>query len=155
MQTPSAWGVLLQRPFLNSQTTFPCVATPAFRIDSLMTQQQTLFSQGAPVPPQSPEPSPEPNPDQPPGRGRAPAPRQTPLWLVYLELSVRVVVRLYLGLVLVVLPWTPFWANNHLLLIVPHLPFIALSGVTRGIVSGLGLLNIWIGVTDAIHYKQS
>lgn len=115
-----------------------------------MTQQQTLFSQGAPVPPQSPEPNPEP----PPGGRRAPTPRQTPLWLVYLELSVRVVVRLYLGLVLVVLPWTAFWANNHLLLIVPHLPFIALNGITRGIVSGLGLLNIWIGITDAIHYKQ-
>lgn len=119
-----------------------------------MTQQQTLFSQGAPVPPQSSEPNPEPKPGRPPGGRRPPGPRQTPLWLVYLELSVRVVVRLYLGLVLVVLPWTPFWANNHLLLIVPHLPFIALSGITRGVVSGLGLLNIWIGVTDAIHHKQ-
>jgi hypothetical protein len=80
--------------------------------------------------------------------------RTTPLWLQYLELSVRVVVRLYLGLVLLVLPWTPFWSSNRLLLFVPHLMPLALNGVTRGIVSGLGLLNIWIGILDAVHYKQ-
>lgn len=77
-----------------------------------------------------------------------------PRWLQYLELSVRVVVRLYLGLVLVFLPWTHFWSDNRLLLLAPHLAFLALNGVTRGIVSGLGLLNIWIGVHDAIHFNE-
>jgi hypothetical protein len=115
-----------------------------------MTQQPTLFSQGTPVPP---KPS-DPDPGQLPRGGSKPASRKTPSWLLYLELSVRVVVRLYLGLVLVVLPWTPFWTNNHLLLLIPHLALVALSGITRGIVSGLGLLNIWIGVSDAIHFKQ-
>jgi formate-dependent nitrite reductase membrane component NrfD len=116
-----------------------------------MTQQPTLFSREAPVPSKSPDQ----DPDRPSSGCRAPTPRQVPHWLMYLELSVRVVVRLYLGLVLVALPWTPFWANNRLLLVIPHLPSIALSGITRGIVSGLGLLNIWIGVTDAIHHKQN
>lgn len=77
-----------------------------------------------------------------------------PAWLQYLELSVRVVVRLYLGLIVLVLPWTRFWSDNHLLLLFPHLSVIVLNGVTRGIVSGLGLLNMWIGVQDAIHFKQ-
>jgi hypothetical protein len=67
---------------------------------------------------------------------------------------VRVVVRIYLGLVLILLHWTHFWDDNHLLQFIPHLPALALSGAARGIVSGLGLLNIWIGVYDAIHYKQ-
>jgi hypothetical protein len=115
-----------------------------------MTQQPTLFSQGAPVPPQASEAS----PDQPASGRGAPAPRQTPLWLIYLELSVRVVVRLYLGLVLAALPWTTFWTSNRLLLIAPHLVPFAFSGITRGIVSGLGLLNVWIGISDAIHFKR-
>lgn len=77
-----------------------------------------------------------------------------PRWLQYLELSVRVVVRLYLGLVLVFLPWTHFWSDDRLLVIMPHLSSIALNGITRGVISGLGLLNIWIGVDDAVHFKE-
>lgn len=112
-----------------------------------MSQQQNLFPKETPVSPQPP--------DQRPG-GSAPrqVPGRVPLWLQYLELSVRVVVRLYLGLILIVLPWTHFWSDNHLLLLVPHLSFIALNGATRGIISGLGLLNIWIAVLDAVHFKQ-
>jgi hypothetical protein len=110
-----------------------------------MTQQPTLFSQPAPVSRQSPDPRSSGNPPRSP---------QTPLWLQYLELSVRVVVRIYLGLVIIVLPWTHFWTDNHLLVLIPHLSKLAFSGAARGIISGLGLLNIWIGVYDAIHYKQ-
>lgn len=71
-----------------------------------------------------------------------------------LELAVRVVVQLYVGLVLAVLPWTHFWTNNHFLYMVPHLANIALSGVTRGVVTGLGLLNLWIGASDAVHFNE-
>jgi hypothetical protein len=67
---------------------------------------------------------------------------------------VRVVVRLYLGLIVIVLPWTHFWSDNHLLLLSPHLSYFALNGAVRGIISGLGLLNIWIAVQDAVHFKQ-
>lgn len=112
-----------------------------------MSQQPSLFPQETPPVP--------PNPQPPPGQGSGER-RQgaVPAWLQYLELSVRVVVRLYLGLIVIVLPWTHFWSDNRLLLVIPHLSFLALNGVTRGIVSGLGLLNIWIGVQDAIHFKQ-
>ncbi|MGC2160827.1 MAG: hypothetical protein WA634_02860 [Silvibacterium sp.] len=122
-----------------------------------MTQQPTLFSQGAPAPPQAPDPLPGPSPvveSEPSPSGRQPAPQQAPSWLQLIELSVRVVVRLYLGLVIIVLPWTHFWSDNRLLLFIPHLAAIALNGATRGIVSGLGLLNIWIGVHDAVHFKE-
>jgi hypothetical protein len=129
---------------------FDLTASLPFRIDSSMTPQPTLFSQGVPVPPSSPDT----NPNQLPRENGKQTSGRTPRWLLYLELSIRVVVRLYLGLVLVVLPWTSFWTSNRLLLLVPHLALVALSGITRGIVSGLGLLNIWIGVSDAIHYKQ-
>jgi hypothetical protein len=124
-----------------------------------MTQQPTLFSREAPTPSKSPDLNPDPNHRQPSSDQRkqaAPPPaRQVPRWLRYIELSVRVVVRLYLGLVLIVLPWTHFWDNNRLLFYIPHLPMFALSGVVRGIVSGLGLLNIWIAVSDAIHFREN
>jgi hypothetical protein len=122
-----------------------------------MTPQPTYFSHGAPASPQTPGPLPESLPDldqdQLP-RERPPAPPRVPLWLQLLELSVRVVVRVYLGLILLALPWTHFWDDNHLLLFVPHLASIALSGAARGIVSGLGLLNIYIGIHDAFHYTE-
>jgi formate-dependent nitrite reductase membrane component NrfD len=120
-----------------------------------MTQQPTLFSREAQVPPKSSDPNPDSNHREPSSDQRRQAARQIPRWLQYIELSVRVVVRLYLGLVLVVLPWTHFWDNNHLLSFVPYLPALALSGVVRGVVSGLGLLNIWIAVSDAIHFREN
>jgi len=125
-----------------------------------MTQQPTLFSQGSPAPVHASDPLSSPSPAesgaQPgPSAGRPqPSPPRVPLWLQFIELSVRVVVRVYLGLFLIALPWTHFWTDNRLLLIFPHLAYIALSGAARGIVSGLGLLNIWIGIHDAIHYNE-
>lgn len=119
-----------------------------------------MFSQGSPAPARSSDPLAGPPPAEsgaqpgPSAQGPQPTPPRVPLWLQFLELSVRVVVRVYLGLFLIALPWTHFWTDNRLLLIFPHLASIALTGAARGIVSGLGLLNIWIGIHDAIHYNE-
>jgi hypothetical protein len=83
-----------------------------------------------------------------------PAPPRAPNWLQFLELSVRVVVRVYLGMFVVALPWMQIWTDERYLLLFPHLAMILLNGAFRGIISGLGLLNIWIGISDAIHYKE-
>lgn len=66
----------------------------------------------------------------------------------------RVVVRVYLGLFIIALPWTHFWVDNRYLLVFPHAAAILLNGAVRGVISGLGLLNIWIGIDDAIHYHE-
>ncbi len=110
-----------------------------------MSQQPYLFSPQAPPPPPLATRTPE---------GAKP-PRQSPRWLQRLDLFVRVIVRLYLGLVIVILPWMHFWDDNRLFALVPHLAPILLNGIARGIVSGLGLLNIWIAIHDAIHYRES
>jgi hypothetical protein len=112
-----------------------------------MLQQPNLFSSQVPVtpPPRLAVSTPE----------SAKPPRQSPRWLQRLDLFVRVIVRLYLGLIIDVLPWLHFWDENRLLTLIPHLAPIVLNGVARGIVSGLGLLNIWIAINDAIHYKES
>jgi hypothetical protein len=108
--------------------------------------QPNLFSSQAPItpPPQLAVSTPE----------SAKAPRQSPRWLQRLDLFVRVIVCFCLGLIIVVLPWLPFWDENRLLSLIPHLAPLLLNGVARGIVSGLGLLNIWIAIHDAIHYKE-
>jgi hypothetical protein len=78
----------------------------------------------------------------------------TPVWLRRLDLFLRVIVRLYLGLLVVVLPWTHLWDENHFFVLVPQIAWLASNGAIRGIVSGLGLLNIWIAVSDAIRYRE-
>src|ERR1700761_9806248 len=81
-------------------------------------------------------------------------PRQGPRWLQRIDLFIRVIVRLYLGLIILVLPWLHLWDDNHLLVLLPRLAPLFLNGIARGLVSGLGILNIWIAVHDAIHYKE-
>ncbi len=52
------------------------------------------------------------------------------------------------GLLLVVLPWTAFWDRNYWFDAVPYLHMLAQSAYLRGAVSGLGLLNVGIGIAE-------
>ena len=67
----------------------------------------------------------------------------------------RVLVRLYIGLILIFLPWTRVWAFNRFFLYYGQVSRLMESGAVRGLVSGLGLLNLWIAISEAIHYKES
>jgi len=111
-----------------------------------MSQQPNLFSSQLPIPPPTRLAVDTPENVKPP--------RQSPRWLRRLDLIVRVLVRLYLGLIIVVLPWLHFWDENRLLALIPGLAPLLLNGVARGMVSGLGLLNIWIAIHDAVHYRE-
>ncbi len=71
-----------------------------------------------------------------------------------MEVLIRVVVRLYLGLLVLVLPWLPFWTQNNLFTYSQFLSAISESGFVRGVVSGIGLLNIIIAVLDAKYAKE-
>jgi hypothetical protein len=54
-----------------------------------------------------------------------------------------------------VLPWWPrIWDHN--LFINSHRPLAAAlhNGAVRGVISGLGLLDIWIGISEAVHYRD-
>lgn len=74
-----------------------------------------------------------------------------PIWLQRVSLVILVVFCLYVGLLLLLLPWTRFWQENQYLLTIPALEPILNSGIIRGVVSGLGLLDIWIGISEALH----
>lgn len=78
-----------------------------------------------------------------------------PIWLQRLSLGVLVVFCLYLGGLLVYLPWwREMWDGNSLLLAFPRVHHYAIQGPVRGLVSGIGLLDLWIGISEIIHYRE-
>jgi hypothetical protein len=60
-----------------------------------------------------------------------------------------------LGLVLVALPWmTSYWFSGGFLEHWPQLQSMLQGGFVRGAVSGLGLLDIWLGIMEAVRYRD-
>ena len=82
-------------------------------------------------------------------------PQRIPRWLVRTELYLRVLLRMYIGLAVCYVPWSHlFWDQNPIFVQFPTLSIYAANGAVRGIISGLGLLNIWIAVQDAIRHRN-
>lgn len=81
--------------------------------------------------------------------------QRIPRWLVRVELFLRVMLRMYIGLAVCYAPWShTFWDQNPIFLDYPSLAGIAASGAVRGLISGLGLLNLWIAFRDAIRHRD-
>ncbi len=79
-----------------------------------------------------------------------------PVWLQRMSLFVLVLFCVYLGVLVMVLPWWPrMWDQNIFLLARPQLAGVLHNGAVRGLISGLGALDIWIGISEAIHYRES
>jgi len=82
-------------------------------------------------------------------------PQRIPRWLERAELFLRVLLRLYIGLAVCYAPWSHmFWDQNPLFSRFPALGAFATHGAVRGIISGLGLLNLWIAFRDAIRHRD-
>lgn len=82
----------------------------------------------------------------------SPPPQRFPRWLVRFELFLRVMLRMYIGLAVCYAPWSPtFWDQNPIFVQFPTLSIYAANGAVRGIVSGLGLLNLWIALYEAFR----
>ena len=76
------------------------------------------------------------------------------LWLHRSSVFLFVLVSAVAGVLLIILPWTPEWTDNYLLLSYPTLRTLVTNGFFRGLCSGLGLLDIWIGFWEALHYHE-
>jgi hypothetical protein len=76
------------------------------------------------------------------------------LWMHRTSVFLFVLISAVAGVLLIILPWTPEWTDNSLLTSFPGLRTIVASGFTRGLCSGLGLLDIWIGFWEALHYHE-
>jgi len=80
-------------------------------------------------------------------------PQRIPRWLERSELFLRVLLWMYIGLTVCCAPWWPaVWDQNPLFLKFPTLLIYVTNGAVRGLVSGLGLLNLWIAFHDAIRH---
>lgn len=84
----------------------------------------------------------------------APAPGAGRVWLQRLRALLFVTLCATFGVLLVILPWTPRWTDNPLLLSSSALRDFVSSGFARGLASGLGLLNLWLGFREAILYHE-
>jgi hypothetical protein len=56
--------------------------------------------------------------------------------------------------VLAVLPWTPVWTENNIVIGFPRLRSLLSTGFIRGLATGLGLLDLWIGLSEAVQYRD-
>jgi hypothetical protein len=82
-----------------------------------------------------------------------PRPRRE-LWKARTLLVLEVLFFVELGVMLAVLPWTPLWKHNPILNSSLPLRQLAESGFVRGLVTGLGLVNLWIAIQDAVNYRE-
>ena len=89
-----------------------------------------------------------------PGQQALPPHSPLQLWLHRISVFLFVLISAVAGVLLIILPWTPGWTDNYLLLSYPSLRTLVSSGFFRGICSGLGLLDIWIGFWEALHYQE-
>lgn len=125
-----------------------------------MSQQPELTSPPiSPAPQQRVTPSVAPDPGAAlpvaSGAGHRHGPQRIPRWLERCELFLRVLLRMYIGLAVCYAPWSHiFWDQNPLFVQFPTLSIYAANGIVRGIISGLGLLNLWIAFQDAIHHRD-
>src|ERR1700739_1520433 len=76
------------------------------------------------------------------------------LWMHRISVFLFVLISAVAGVLLIILPLTPEWTDNYLLLSFPVLRSVISNGFFRGICSGLGLLDIWIGFWEALHYHE-
>jgi hypothetical protein len=63
-----------------------------------------------------------------------------------------VLVALFLevGFLLVVIPWSGFWDRNYFAQAVPAVQALITNNFVRGAVSGLGLVNVYVGLSELI-----
>jgi hypothetical protein len=77
-----------------------------------------------------------------------------PVWARRIKLIIFVLFSVELGLALMYLPWSAVWTHNNLLVGHPLLRTIVHSNFTRGAITGLGLVDLWMGIWAAVQYRE-
>jgi hypothetical protein len=91
----------------------------------------------------------------PPNADASPLPKTGPaLWAYRASAVTFVFLCAVMGVLLIIVPWWPQWTDNHFLLGHAELRAVMASGFVRGLCSGLGLLDVWIGFWQAVHYHE-
>jgi hypothetical protein len=91
----------------------------------------------------------------PPPRPNSSISDPAPIWAQRISLLILVTFCIQLGAIVTILPWWhAVWDYNGFFFAHPRLWAVMRLGPVRGIISGLGLIDIWIGVSEAIHYRD-
>ena len=83
-----------------------------------------------------------------------------PIWMQRLFVVIYIVFCIEMGVVLLVLglsSWltlNSWWFNNHLLASWPAARHVWQHAFVRGAVCGLGLVDLWIGIAEAVRYHD-
>jgi hypothetical protein len=77
-----------------------------------------------------------------------------PVWMQRTNIVMKFLICVWLGMVVSVLPWTPAWSDNSLILSLPKLRAIITTDFVKGVITGIGLIDIWIGIWEAVHYRD-
>jgi hypothetical protein len=76
------------------------------------------------------------------------------VWAQRLMLVIEVAVSLWAGILVILVPWTQLWVANPLLEHWPAVQHGLNLNFVRGMISGVGLLDLWIALADAVHYRD-
>jgi len=76
------------------------------------------------------------------------------LWRDRIFLLEFVFVCFVIGIILTVAPWTSFWTNNSLLAGFPQVREFMMNDFVRGLISGLGLSDIGLAISEAVRYRE-
>jgi hypothetical protein len=60
-----------------------------------------------------------------------------------------------IGLFLIFVPWSVLWEDNFLLAYAPGLRGVVLNNFFRGAVSGLGVIDLLIGISEVALFVKS
>lgn len=76
------------------------------------------------------------------------------LWRHRIFLIVFILFCLEIGIILTVAPWTSFWISNSLIVSHPQIQETLAHPFVRGLISGLGLADIWLAITEIVQYRE-
>ena len=76
------------------------------------------------------------------------------VWAARSSLITYVIFCVWVGMMLAVIPWTAAWVNNGLVVDHPLLRSLVEANFTRGVVTGVGLVDIFLGIWEAVHYPD-
>jgi hypothetical protein len=62
---------------------------------------------------------------------------------------------LEVGFLLIVLPWSAFWERNYFAQTVPFVRDVITNNFVRGAISGLGLVNVYVGLVELVSVLAS
>jgi hypothetical protein len=87
-----------------------------------------------------------------------PSPRLQPsrwqIWRARIFLVEFIFICVVVGILLIAAPWLPIWSENSLLIGFPRLREFLMNDFVRGLVSGLGLIDIGLAISEAMRYRD-